>query len=72
MSRVNEPLNPPGAHVLQPWVAHNVEVLAYIQEYIFKGLMKKLMSGKISPIGSREPDLDLMSLFGDAQKGDAE
>ena len=22
MSRVNEPLNPPEAHVLQPWVAH--------------------------------------------------
>ena len=51
----------------------NVEVLAYTQEYIFKGLMKKLMSGKISPIGgSREPDLDLMRLFGDTQKGDAE
>lgn len=51
----------------------NVEVLAYTQEYIFKGLMRKLMSGEISPIGgSREPDLDLMSLFGDAQKGDAE
>ena len=51
----------------------NVEVLAYTQEYIFKGLMKKLVSGKISPIGgSREPDLDLMRLFLDTQKGDAE
>lgn len=51
----------------------NVEVLAYTQEFIFKGLMKEIMSGKITPIGGRlEPDIDLMSLFGDTQKGDPE
>ena len=48
----------------------NVEVLAYTQEFIFKGLLKKIMSDKISPIGSvPPPKLDLERLFGQTQEG---